>query len=284
MTINTALIRLCLRAFTAPQMTAISRTIIVGTPQTIDAPYLFEDSSIHKYGSKYYYSYCTNWNTGGNNLGLSTAAIDYMVSDSPLGPFTYKGEVFKNIGNFFGTTGNNHHTIIEFKGEFYLFYHAQYLQDQMGYNGLGYRTTHIDKITVNSDGTMKQVTGTKGGVSQNKSLDPFTEVAAATLSHQGGIEITGSGNTAVKAEKGDWFRVSGVDCKSASSITVKASAQSDSIIKVCTGSASGTAVAYIEIPAGSTQEITAPVQGLSGKTDLYFVFNNAAVMESWKLS
>ena len=260
-------------------------TSIVGTPQTIDAPYIFEDSGIHKYGDKYYYSYCTNWNTGGNNLGLSTAAIDYMVSDNPLGPFTYKGEMFKNIGNFFGTTGNNHHTIIEFKGEFYLFYHAQYLQDQMKLNGLGYRTTHIDKITVNSDGTMKQVTGTKGGVSQIKALDPFTEIRAATLSHQGGIEITGSGNTAVKADKGDWFRVSGADCKSAASITVKASAAGGSIIKVCTGSASGTPIAYIEVPAGSfAQEITAPVKGLSGKTDLYFVFNNATVMESWKMS
>ena len=259
---------------------------LASTPVTIDAPYVFEDSGIHKYNGKYYYSYCTNWNTGGNQYGLSTAAIDYMVSDSPLGPFTYKGEVFKNIGNFFGTTGNNHHTIIEFKGQFYLFYHAQYLQDQMGLNGLGYRTTHIDKITVNSDGTMKQVTGTKTGVSQIKALDPFEEVRAATLSHQGGIEITGSGNTSVKADKGDWFRVSGVDCGSnASAITVRASASNGSIIKVCTGSASGTAVSYIEVPAGSSvQEIVAPVQGLSGKQDLYFVFSNTTSMDSWKMS
>ena len=138
---------------------------------------------------------------------------------------------------------------------------------------------------MNSDGTMQQVKGTKTGVDQLKALDPFTTVRAATLSHQGGIQIAGSGNSTVVAEKGDWFRVSGVDCKSASAITVKASAQNGGIIKVCTGSASGTPVAYIEIPSGSSlQEITAPVAGLSGKNDLYFVFNNNVTMDSWQLS
>ena len=173
---------------------------------------------------------------------------------------------------------------MKFKDQWYLFYHAQYLQDNMGLKGCGYRSTHIDKITMNSDGTMQQVKGTKTGIDQIKALDPYTTVRAATFSHQGGIEINGSGNSTVKAEKGDWFRVSGVDCKSASSITVKASAQSGGIIKVCTGSASGTPVAYIEVPSGgSMQEITAPVLNLSGKNDLYFVFNNNISMDSWNL-
>jgi arabinoxylan arabinofuranohydrolase len=150
---------------------------------------------------------------------------------------------------------------------------------------MGYRSTHIDKITMNSDGTMKQVTGTKTGVSQIKALDPFTPVRAATFSHQGGIQIAGSGNSTVTAEKGDWFRVSGVDCKDASAITVKASAKNGGIIKVCTGSASGTPVAYIEIPSGgSMEEILAPVVDLSGKNDLYFVFNSDISMDSWSLS
>lgn len=259
-------------------------TSIVGTPVSIDPPYLFEDSGIHKHNGKYYYSYCTNFNTGGNQYGLTSGAIDYMVSDSPLGPFTYKGEVFKGIGTFFGTGGNNHHTIMQFKGQYYLFYHAQYLQDSMGIKG-GYRSTHIDKLTVNADGSMQQVTGTKKGISQIKTLDPTGEVRAATLSHQGGIEIEGRGNTTVKADKGDWFRVSGVECASVSAITVKASSQSGSIIKVCKGSASGDVVSYIEIPAGSSmQEITSPVKDCSGTVDLYFVFNNTTSVDSWKMS
>ena len=261
-------------------------TSIVGTPAVIDAPYMFEDSGIHKYNGKYYYSYCTNWSTGGNKYGLTTAAIDYMVSDSPLGPFTHKGEVFKNIGNFFGTTGNNHHTIMEFKGQWYLFYHAQYLQDVMNLKDMGYRSTHIDKITMNSDGTMQQVKGTKTGVSQIKAFDPYTTSRAATFSHQGGITISGSGNSTVNAEKGSWYRVSKADCgNGAASLTIKASSKNGCIVKVCKGSASGTAVAYAEIPGGnSMKEITVPVQGLSGEQDLCFIFNNSASVDSWKLN
>ena len=260
-------------------------TSIVGTPQTIDPPYLFEDSGIHKFNGKYYYSYCSNFSTGGNQYGLSGGAIQYMVSDYPLGPFTYVGEAFKGIGTFFGTGGNNHHTIFKFNNQWYLFYHAQYLQDNMGLKG-GYRSTHIDKVTINSNGTIQAITGTKKGVSQIKSFDPFRTQRAATFSHQGGITISGSGDySTVQAKKGSWYRVSGVDCGSgAETMTFKASSNTGCIVKVCTGSANGTVVSYVEIPAGSSmQEITVPVQGLSGKNDLYFVFNNNASVDSWKL-
>ena len=260
-------------------------TSIVGTPQEIDAPYLFEDSGIHKFNGKYYYSYCSNFSTNGNPYGLTGGAINYMVSDSPLGPFTYKGEAFKGIGAFFGTGGNNHHTFYKFNNQWYLFYHAQYLQDSMGLKG-GYRSTHIDKVTINSDGTIQAVKGTKSGVDQVKSFDPFKTQRAATFSHQGGITINGSGNSTVQANKGSWFRVSGVDCGSnAESLTIKASSSTGCIIKVCKGGTSGTAVSYVEIPAGSSmQEFTVPVKDLSGKNDLYFVFNNSASVDSWKLS
>lgn len=97
---------------------------LAGTPQVIDAPYLFEDTGINKINGKYYFSYCSSWSAGSSNLGMSACAIEYMVSDSPMGPFTYKGEAFKNIGVFFGTGGNNHHTIQYFKNHYYLFYHT----------------------------------------------------------------------------------------------------------------------------------------------------------------
>lgn len=261
-------------------------TSIVGTPQSIDAPYLFEDSGIHKFNGKYYYSYCSNFNTGGNPYGLTGGAINYMVSDNPLGPFTYKGEAFKGISVFFGTGGNNHHTFFKFNNQWYLTYHAQYLQDAMGLRG-GYRSTHIDKVTINSDGTIQAVTGTKKGVSQVKSFDPYKTQRAATFSHQGGITISGSGaSSMVQAKKGSWYRVQGVDCGSdPQNLTIKASSSTGCIVKVCTGSASGTAVTYVEIPAGSSmQEITVPVINLSGKNDLYFVFNNNATVDSWSLS
>ena len=57
---------------------------IVGEPQVIDAPYVFEDSGINRIGDTYYYSYCSNWQTEGNTMGITSGAIEYMTSESPM--------------------------------------------------------------------------------------------------------------------------------------------------------------------------------------------------------
>ena len=110
---------------------------------------------------------------------------------------------------------------------------------------------------------------------------------ARALQNNGNIDF----NISVRVEDdgvllNDWTRVSGVDCGTgAKSLTVKASASSGAVIKVCTGSQNGTAVSYVEIPAGgSMQEITVPVVGLSGTQDLYFVFSGNVSFDSWVLS
>lgn len=257
-------------------------TSLAGDPQLIDAPYIFEDSGINKIDGKYYYSYCSNWSTGGNPYGMNAASIEYMVSDSPMGPFKYAGEVFQNIGKFFGTTGNNHHTIMEFKGQFYLFYHAQYLQDQMGIKG-GYRSTHIDELSY-QDGKFGSVTGTKTGVSQIGTLDPFKTVQAETFSHQGGVTISGSGNTTVGGKSGSWFAVTGANCSGAKTITVRASSASGAKIGIFTGSASGKMVGCVEVPAGgSMQDITAALVGLSDTQNLFFVCSGDVQIDTWQM-
>ena len=91
---------------------------IAGYPTNINPLWIFEDSGINRIGNKYFYSYCTNWSGG----PLGNARIGYMTSSSLLRPFTYKGISFNNPGDFFGTVGNNHHTIISFKGQNYIFF------------------------------------------------------------------------------------------------------------------------------------------------------------------
>eukprot|EP00833_Pecoramyces_ruminatium_P003639 jgi/Orpsp1_1/1177671/evm.model.c7180000062378.1 len=136
---------------------------LAGTPQLIDAPWVFEDSGIHKMGNTYVYSYCTNWAGGPHG----NARIGYMTSNSPMGPFTFQGTCFNNPGDFFGTTGNNHHTIIEFKNKHYIFYHAEWLNKQILGSQLGYRTTHVDEMPVNGN-KLGQAKGTLTGVNQLK--------------------------------------------------------------------------------------------------------------------
>jgi len=68
----------------------------------------FEGPWVHKWGGKYYISYSTG----------PTHYLCYAVSESPLGPFVYKGRILEPV---IGWT--THHSIVEFKGKWYLFYH-----------------------------------------------------------------------------------------------------------------------------------------------------------------
>ena len=68
----------------------------------------FEAAWMHKYGGKYYFSYSTG----------DTHFLAYATGDSPYGPFTYRGRILEPV---LGWT--THHSIVEFKGAWYLFFH-----------------------------------------------------------------------------------------------------------------------------------------------------------------
>lgn len=255
---------------------------LAGTPVTIEAPYLFEDSGINKIGDTYYYTYCSNWKTAGNAYGMTSGAIEYMTADNPLGPYTYGGELFRNQGTFFGLYGNNHHSLCTLDGQLYLFYHNRSVEKAMGIEG-NYRSPQVDAVTM--QGTKIQaVTGTMTGIAQKKTINPYQTVQAETMSNQAGIQVRGLGDTVVtEIDQGDWLKVSGVHfSKSASQIAIQVSSKSGCAVKICTGSPTGKAVGYAEIPAGGKMTtVSAAVQGLNGTQDLYFVFSGQAEMDSW---
>ncbi|KAF2001892.1 glycoside hydrolase family 43 protein [Amniculicola lignicola CBS 123094] len=68
----------------------------------------FEAAWMHKYNGKYYFSYSTG----------DTHYLCYAIGDSPLGPFTYGGRILEPVKGW-----TTHHSIAEFKGKWYLFYH-----------------------------------------------------------------------------------------------------------------------------------------------------------------
>lgn len=253
-----------------------------GTPVTINAPYVFEDSGINRIGDKYYYTYCSNWSTGGNQYGLTSAGIEYMVADNPLGPYTYGGELFKNQGTFFpGMTGNNHHSIAELNGKLYLFYHSRPVEKAMGIDG-NYRSPQVDQITMSGE-KMNAVTGTMTGIAQLKKLNPYTTVQAECMSSQSkDITINGLGDTTVYGKKGSWIKVSGVDfSKGSKTMTIRASSANGAAIKVCAGGTDGDVIGYAEIPAGGMTEVSTAVNNVSGSKDIYFVFSDALELDSW---
>ncbi|MBP1591052.1 MAG: carbohydrate-binding protein, partial [Oscillospiraceae bacterium] len=266
---------------------------IKGTPFDPGTPYLFEDSSMIKIGNTWYYSFCHNWNVpqGASKNGnpFSSADIGYMTSTNPLGGYQYQGVVFKNTGSQgLDNGGNNHHSIIEFKGSYYVLYHSRRLEMRMGVNGgkgLNYRSPCIDKANL-SNGKIT-CSGSQKGVSAVDTLDPFKLVQAETMNNNGGINVRGVGNTVVTdVNKGDWIRLTNVKFGQApTTLTAKVGSKSGGVIKVCTKQ-DGDAVAYINVPAGDIQEVEATVFGdLNGTTDLYFIFSADGIeFDSWQFS
>jgi len=188
-----------------------------GDPVRLDPPWLFEDSGINKIGSTYVYSYCSNFNVpgSGSEQGFYGGEIVYMTSDNPLGPYTFGGRVLQNPGSYFGVGGNNHHCMFEFKGEWYITYHAATVDRDKGWNA-GYRSTFIDRLEINEAGMPTLSKGTMAGVPQLKNLNPYLEQEAETLAAIAGgevPEIEGCSNgLAVKSTAtGGWIGISAAD-------------------------------------------------------------------------
>ncbi len=257
---------------------------IVGEPQIIDAPYVFEDSGINRIGDTYYYSYCSNWNTDGNALGLTSGAIEYMTASSPMGPFTYGGELFVNQGRFFGLYGNNHHSIVAFKGVHYLLYHNRPVEKSLGITG-NYRSPQIDVLPVSEDGKLGPVTGTMKGVGRLHPFDPYQRVSAQTMYRQAGLEITGYADTALTvATTGDWLQIKGADlARGAKAFTLCAASEGGGAVRLAT--AEGAILCELPIPAGTAMtEITADCASVSGTTDLYFIFAGDVTASWWQIT
>ena len=100
----------------------------------------FEASWMHKYQGKYYLSYSTG----------NTHKLCYAVGDNPYGPFTYKGVILTPVVGW-----TTHHSIVVFKGKWYLFYH-----DSVPSGGKTWlRSTKVVELEYNHDGTIITIDG-----------------------------------------------------------------------------------------------------------------------------
>ena len=127
----------------------------VGTAVTINAPRFFEDSWIHKYNGQYYYSYSSDFSEG-------AATILYMMSSSPMSGYTAVGEVLPNPPD--NDSNNNHHSIFQYKGNWYIAYHNRYVAMEQGIDPTYKRNGCMDQLFYNSDGTIQLVNCTQNGL------------------------------------------------------------------------------------------------------------------------
>ncbi|PJJ80045.1 glycoside hydrolase family 43 protein [Mucilaginibacter auburnensis] len=94
----------------------------------------FEGSWMHKYNGKYYFTYSTG----------DTHFLCYAIGDSPMGPFKYGGKFMEPVEGW-----TTHHSIIEWKGKWYIFYHDTQLSGKTHL-----RNIKVTELTHNADGSI----------------------------------------------------------------------------------------------------------------------------------
>ena len=96
----------------------------------------FEAAWMHKYNGSYYFSYSTG----------NTHLVCYAIGSSPWGPFKYVGRILEPL---LGWT--THHSIVEFRDKWYLFYHDSSLSKGVSH----LRCVKVREIVYDAEGKIR---------------------------------------------------------------------------------------------------------------------------------
>ena len=229
---------------------------------------LYEEGPwLYKRGEKYYLLYAA---------GGVPEHISYSMSDSPVGPWKYKGNIMplQDTGTF-----TNHCGVIDYKGNSYFFYHTGKLPGGGGFN----RSTAVEQFKYNPDGTFPIINMTKEGVEPVGTLNPYRRVEAETIAFSEGVKTEPNAENGIYVSEihdGDYIKVRAVDFGATSPETFSvsvASALRGGKIEVRVDGKDGELLATLAVPHTGGWECwqtldTAMTGKVKGVHDLYFVF------------
>ena len=202
-----------------------------------EGPYLFERNGL------YYLTY--------PHVENKIERLEYAIGNNPLGPFKFTGVIMDE-----SPTGcwTNHHSVLPFKGQWYLFYHHNDLSPQFDKN----RSVRLDSLFFNADGTIKKVIPTLRGVG----LTPATrQIQADRYSHKSaqGAAVAFldtlnpfKGWKTVLEAKGAWIQYNSVDfgTKPLKRVQARVRAGAGGTVQVRLDHSSGPVIAEVKIPPG----------------------------------
>ena len=223
-----------------------------------------------------------------------TETLAYAMSDSPLGPWQFKGIIMAEHDNSCWT---NHHSLLEYKGQWYLFYHRNHYSPNMDKR----RSACIDKVAFNADGTIQEVKQTLRGVGVTQAtdkieIDRFSSVSDGTTVEFNDTAATFNGWHAILPKKGSWVRYNDVDFSSITDgyVVVKAKANANTSFTIREKSEKGKVVAKLDITVegetgpfrrsmkGQWLTLTVPVEFVpKGTTNLCVVCEGPEVDVDW---
>lgn len=206
-----------------------------------------------------------------------TETLAYSMGKTPMGPFEYKGLIMDQSPTACWT---NHHSIIDYKGQWYLFYHHNDYSPKFDKN----RSVRIDSLSFNADGTIRQVIPTLRGVGITPSTENIQLDRYSRLGEQASIAFIDEKNTFagwfVRLEsKGTWTQYNCVDFetkKKGSTLVMRIRAEEEGVVQIRTDKLDGPIVAEAQIKGSKTwSEVRFPIKRCpQGIHDLYVTLTN----------
>ncbi len=216
--------------------------------------------------------------------------IGYAMSDSPTGPWTYKGDIMPHTSR----SNGNHPGIIDYKGKSYVFGHHYELW-RLKSNKMGLTFKHKERRSVgvaemkyNADGTIQKIDWwPQNGVAQLEDFNPYKRIEAETMSWGEEVKVRKSGaagNTVLtNIADGKYTKISGVEFGDAGAESFSASVlnvKKSSTITVRLDKVDGPVVAKAEFSKDGL--VTVAAEGAVGKHDVFFMFAGDFEADYWE--
>ncbi len=175
-----------------------------------------------------------------------TEVLGYAMSKNPMGPYEYKGIIMAEHPNCW----TNHHSIVNYKGLWYLFYH----QNAFSPNDDKRRSVQIEKLFFNADGTIQEVRPTLRGVGINQATEKIEIDRYSTASADVTTQLIDTVNTfrsyeATLPVKGSWLKYNDVDfsCLTDGYLIINAKAADNTRLFVREKAANGKVIAKFDL-------------------------------------
>ncbi len=232
-----------------------------------EGPFMFERNGI------YYLTY--------PHVQNKTEQLEYAIGDNPLGPFKITGVIMDEWPSGCWT---NHHSLIQFKNQWYLFYHHNDLSPKFDKN----RSIRADSLSFNADGTIVKVMPTLRGIGVTNAtseiqLDRYTALSKQGASIQFLDTMTRfAGWKTQLQQSGSWVQYNSVSFgKKFNVVKMKVHSAKGAILQLRLNSADGPIVAEVTVPSDTDwNSIQAPLKGVKvGTHNLVLCLKNDTEVE-----
>ncbi|MBL3657198.1 family 43 glycosylhydrolase [Fulvivirga sediminis] len=233
-----------------------------------EGPFVFERNGI------YYMTY--------PHVENKTERLEYATGDNPLGPFKFRGVIMDEWANGCWT---NHHSIVNYKNQWYLFYHHNDLSPDFDKN----RSIRMDSLFFDQDGSIQKVIPTLRGVGITQATDKIQLDRYSNKSDDLAIAFNNPDNTfegwhLTFTEPEQWVQFNAVDfTKNLNNIKIQSKADKKAVLEVRMDDKSGPLLAKIDID--SSTDWTSSEAKLSkykpGVHNLFVIIKSGNVEVDW---